>query len=278
MNTQLDDGADVRATLHRALHDTTAPDVTSTAMAAGRRIRNRRRGAVAAGGISAIAAVGALTFPALGGGGSTAPDPVPLGGSPSQSPSHPFPPVDEGWWSMPAPRMLAELEARLPSGVTNADPGTDAEERRGQPGNLWLHLDAPTGTGAFNLLLQPPIAELPTGTRTWTDENGEEHTSVAADPVPYERRIGCKPEYLRCELIRDEDGTVIGDVSTEVDEGTTYHNADLVLPDGGAINVYVADSTGDKPGYAPPTADAPPLTFEQVLELVQDPVWVSYQP
>lgn len=278
MNTQLDDGADLRATLHRALHDTTAPDVTATAVVAGRRIRTRRRAAVAVGGISALAVVGALALPALGGVGSTAPDRVPAGGAPSQSPASPFPPVDEGWWDMPAPRMLAELEDRLPSGVTNADPGTDADERRGRPGELWLHLDAPTGTGAFSLLLRPPVAELPTGTTTWTDENGDEHTSIAAGQVPYERNLGCKPQYLRCELIRDEDGTVIGDVSTELDQGTTYHNADLLLPDGGALNMYVADSTGDKPGSAPSTAEAPPLTFEQVMALVQDPVWASYQP
>lgn len=254
MNTHLDDGADVRATLQRALHDTHAPDVVPAAVTAGRRIRNRRRAAVAAGGIATIAAVGALAFPALGGGGSTAADRLPVAAPPSPTST----PAEHGWWDMPAPQMLAALEERLPSGVTNADPGTDAEERRGRPGELWLHLDAPTGTGAFSMLLRPPI----------TDQAGA---------VPYERSIGCKPRYLRCVLIRDEDGTVVGDVTTEVDQGTTYHNADLVLPDGGAINVYVADSTGDKPGYAPSTAEAPPLTFEQVLALAQDPVWVSYR-
>lgn len=280
MNIQLDDGADVRATLQRALHETTAPDVTASAITAGSRIRTRRRAAAATGGIAAVVAVGALTLPALGGGASTAPDRVPVGGDPSPAPSsEAAAPADAGWWDMPAPQMLAALEERLPTGVTNADPGSDEEERRGRPGELWTHLDAPTGIGAFSLLLRPPLVEPDGGAAsTWTDEEGNEHTTVMAGAVPYERAIGCKPRYLRCELIRDEEGAVIGDVTTELDQGTTYHNADLLLPDGGALNVYVADSTGDKPGYAASTAEAPPLTFEQVVTLVQDPVWVSYQP
>ena len=96
--------------------------------------------------------------------------------------------------------------------------------------------------------------------------------------IPYARNIGCRDTSLACEVLRNAAGDEIGDVSTETDGGTTYHNADLLGPDGGALNLYVSDSTGDKPGREDPSAEASVLTFEQVRALIQDPVWTSYQP
>ena len=114
---------------------------------------------------------------------------------------------------------------------------------------------------------------------TSTDARGQRGHIADGERSPYARNIGCRDAYLACELHpgrRPEHE--IGDVSTETDGGTTYHNADLLGPDGGAINLYVADSTGDKPGHEGPTAEAPILTFEQVRALIQDPIWTSYQP
>jgi hypothetical protein len=177
---------------------------------------------------------------------------------------------------MPADEMLAVLEDHLPAGITIADADAPGEVRNG-PGTLTVVLAGPTGTGLMSILLQaPPIEDVPPPV-TATDADGDEHVSVMAESVPYERRIGCRPAHLACELIRDG-GRTVGDVSTERDNGTTYHNADLLGPDGGAINMYVADSTGEKPGYEPPTAEAPLLTLDQVRALVEDPRWTSYRP
>jgi hypothetical protein len=38
------------------------------------------------------------------------------------------------------------------------------------------------------------------------------------------------------------------------------------------------DSSGEKPGYEPPSASAPPLTTAQLVALAQDPAWTSYEP
>ena len=160
---------------------------------------------------------------------------------------------------MPGDRMLAELEQRLPAGVRVVDADPDGEVASGT-GDLNLILEGPSGTGRFSLMLRPRQLsedEIPDPV-TSTDAEGNEVTSVVAQGVPYARNIGCRDAYLACEILRDATGDQIGDVSTEADGGTTYHNADLLGPDGGAINLYVADSNGEKPGYEGPTAGRHP--------------------
>lgn len=295
MNVDLDDGATMRATMERALHDVHAPaDLGRAAVARGHRLQQRRRLGLAAGGAAAAAAVALIAVPALGEGSGRAIDdtgiaspPTPTGpistaGAPATTDgkaANPWPDLEipEGWWDMPADQMLATLEAHLPADVTIADPDASSEVDNG-PGTITAVLSGPAGTGLVSILLQtPPVEEIPPPV-TSTDAEGNEHASVVAESVPYERRLGCRRAHLACELIRDQAGETVGDVSTEQHGGTTYHNADLIGPDGGAINVYVADSTGQKPGYEPPTAEAPLLTFEQVRALIEDPTWTSYQP
>lgn len=61
-------------------------------------------------------------------------------------------------------------------------------------------------------------------------------------------------------------------------QGTTYREAVVREPDGGRVYVYVADSSGEKPGYEAPSASAPPLDADQLRALAQDPVWTSWTP
>jgi hypothetical protein len=292
MNVDLDDGTDLRTVMERALQDVQAPaDLGRHALAGGRRLQVRRRIGLAAGGAAAAAAVALIVVPGFGEGSGRAVDdtgvatspttdgPAPTDGPTEADSDDPWPDLEspEGWWDMPADDMLAALERHLPDGVRIAEPDAPGELDNG-PGTLSAVLTGPTGSGLVSILLQPPpLDEVPPPVVS-TDANGNEHTTVWAEGAPYGARLGCRRAYLACEVIRDEAGSRIGDVSTELDNGTTYHNADLVLPDGGAINVYVADSTGEKPGYEPPTADAPLLTLEQVRALVEDPIWTSYQP
>ena len=52
----------------------------------------------------------------------------------------------------------------------------------------------------------------------------------------------------------------------------------LAAPDGGAVYLYVADSSGEKPGYEQPSATVPPLTTDELVALAQDRAWASYEP
>ena len=128
-------------------------------------------------------------------------------------------------------QMLAALEQRLPAGVRIVDPNADGEGP-GDTSDLDVILEGPSGTGRLVLMLRPKLLsedELPDPV-TSTDAEGNEDTSVMMKGVPYARNIGCRDTSLACEILRDAAGDKIGDVSTETDGGTTYHNADLLGP------------------------------------------------
>src|SRR5688500_4850484 len=68
MTTDLDDPAALRSTIQRAVRDARPDgDPGPAAIAAGRRIRQRRRVGLAAASVAAVAAVGALAVPLVGG-------------------------------------------------------------------------------------------------------------------------------------------------------------------------------------------------------------------
>jgi hypothetical protein len=235
------------------------PGLESSVLARGRRLRARRRARRALGALAVTAAASATVFSVVGGpsGRSAGPD-VAADPPPTQTPDAPQE-RPEGWWDMPATRMLARLEAALPPGVRVATYDLWLEGEAGPVkahGSLIGTLAAATGPGTFQLLLYPPD---PTG-------------QVGSD------RIRCRAHLTTCDPIRDDRGRAVGRVSTDTDRGTTYHEAVLLVPDGGAIYVYVADSTGEKPGYVAPTASTPPLSAEQLVDLVTDPAWTDPGP
>jgi hypothetical protein len=298
--THLDDGADLRAVLDRSLRDLDAPDhVGPAAMASGRRSRTRRRAALTLTGVAAVAAVTALTLPALGGSGgarsSFADDPTPV---PEPSVSDPTT-VDDGWWSTPSSQMLRQLERTLPEGVTiktsdttleGVEPGQDPEA----VGGLWGTLSASTGPGAFQILLYAPelveVSDGGSGSATSTpsmgvpspgptsDDAGDEHRTMTVSSASNTHRIKCRAYMDTCERIVDAAGQQIGRFTTDSESGTSYFELALLGPDGGALYFYVADSSGEKPGYESPSAEAPPLTPSQLRTLAEDPVWTSYVP
>ena len=161
-----------------------------------------------------------------------------------------------GWWDMPSTRMAEELERALPADITVSRADTTNEGPVGPSpafGSLSGTFAADTGPGAFQILLYAP------------------GTSHAA-------RIKCRPYMKSCERILDADGEHIGRLSTDTERGTTYYDLSLLGPDGGAIYMYVGNSTGEKPGYEAPSADVPPLSRGQLRTLAEDPVWTSYRP
>ena len=198
MNTELEDSTRVRATMERALRDLAPPaGIGPDAIAAGRRIRVRRRVGLAASGFAMVAALVAVSVPLLGGDSDTAIEPTDrtdtgeIATSPSAStptsdpaevdPKNPWPDFEspEGWWDMPTEQMLAELEQRLPAGVRVVDADPDGEGTS-ETSDLDVILEGPSGTGRFVLMLRPKLLsedEMPDPV-TSTDAEGNEHTSV----------------------------------------------------------------------------------------------------
>jgi hypothetical protein len=294
--TDLDPGADLRQRFDRALADADAPDgLTAAALTRGHRLRRRRRLVTAGAGLATAAAVTALVVPSLGGGGtstdpgtasdptsgtsaSPSPSPGPSSGTPTPGPDGTDLPgaledlQPEGWWDVPSADLVEVLEGLLPAEVSVAEAETRVET--GDPDDPWapgtggLHgvLDGPTGPGAFQVILYPPDASTADG------------IARVRGAATLRSRTRCRAYHDSCEPLTSADGTRIGRVATDVENGTAYVDVALLGPDGGALYFYVADSTGEKPGYEAPTAEAPPLTTAQLRALAEAPEWTAYRP
>jgi hypothetical protein len=273
---------DLRERFERDLADLQPPaGFEDAALGHGRRLRARRRLAGATGCLTTVGVAVAAAAVVLGGGSQGSGDPG-FADDPPASPEVVLPGPTTGWWEMPAKRMLTELRQALPDGVTVTeadvtDDGLDGPVRG--VGGLSGILTADTGPGAFQVLL---IAPDPTGPPpdavTTTDAEGNTTTTIELPGQPLADRIRCRKYMTTCDPVLDGAGRVVGRVSTDEQQGTTLYEVALLGPDGGGLNLTVMDSSGEKPGYEPPSASAPPLTTDQLLALAQDPVWTDYEP
>lgn len=259
---------DLRERLDRDLADLRLPTgFEESVLTRGRRLRTRRRWARLAGGLTVVVAATALSVTALGGdtastGSGFATD------APPPATSEPPATRPPGWWNMPARRMLTTLKGALPDGVRVAEveltsDGVDGPTRA--IGALTGVLDARTGPGRFQILLYPPQPDPATA----AEQGGE---------TPFLERTQCRQYLTTCEPLLDADGTPIGRISTDSDQGTTYHEVFVLGPDGGAVYFYVADSRGEKPGYEDPSASEPPLTPDELVALAEEAGWTAYDP
>ena len=261
---------DLRERFDRDLADLRPPGGLEAAVVArGRRLRARRRAGRAAVGLVTAAAGTALVISLLGGPGGTSNC---SRASPRTRPLHRRP-TGRRRGGRPAGgnaprRMLATLKAALPEGVSVVEADLTSDGENGPikaVGSLTGVLDADTGPGRFQILLYPP-QPVPA---VATDHGGE---------TPFSERVPCRRYMTTCEPLLDGDGAPVGRISTDSDQGTTYHEVFLIGPDGGAFYAYVADSSGEKPGYEDPSASEPPITAAELVALAQDAGWTAYEP
>ena len=283
-----DDTNGLRDRMDRAVGGLRAPDVTSGVLADARRHRTQRRVGYAAGGVAVIAAASAIGYPLTQG---TTAEPS-EGTSDPAVVDEPRPSADEGpstpevdgngcatrpagWWNMPADQVSATLAGRLPQGVT-----------------VGKTEDAATGIWSGNLVqgadpdfamvsLFPPSVPA-------TDPVPKDDGTIVLCPTwePMQKIEACDPA-ITCEEIRDEDGDLVGVIAEKIESTVvngqdvptdkSYFMATLAGPDGGHVEIYVAEGTrDDRPDTQHDPADRPALTMEQVTELVTDSVWTSY--
>lgn len=273
---------DLRERFERDLADLQpTPGFEETVLQHGRRLRARRRLVGAAGGLTTLGVAVATAVVLLGGSQGQgdpgfADDPPP---PPSPDAAVPSP---AGWWDMPAKRMLTTLRDALPDGVTVSQADVTADGLDGPVpgvGSLDGILTAETGPGSFQVLLIPPdpTEPLPDAVTT-TDAEGNTTTTVEVPGQTLADRIRCRKYMSTCQPVLDGTGRLVGRVSTDEQQGTTLYEVALLGPDGGGLHLTVTDSSGEKPGYEPPSASAPPLTTDQLVALAQAPVWTDHDP
>ncbi|GAA4680011.1 hypothetical protein [Nocardioides nanhaiensis] len=265
--------AELHEPLHSHLHDTLADlrapggsaALVATAVADGRRALTRRRAGLALAVAASVTLVGGLAV-ALSGGSDRPVGPAGQGVEQTPPPLEPTEaPAPAGWWDTPSPQMLRTLRTLLPddvrvtSALTTFDNGDGAGPQTAD-GALSGVLTGPAGSGAFQLLLRAP---------SLGDERGR---PVLRDARCPRERPGAAA-VVTCTEVSSPDGELTGRLSTDRERGTTYHSTVLVADDGASVYLYVADSSGEKPGYEEPSAPTPPLAPEQVLDLAVDPVW-----
>ena len=180
-------------------------------------------------------------------------------------PPVPLPQQPAGWWDMPATSMIHAVETILPDGVVVIDRGSVGV---GTPdgdlasSSIDPDLEGPAGPGSINIILYPGPAQ---GT-------GEIGTDVEA---------GCggvrTSNRARCEELLDTAGDVIGRRLTERWSGGVVINEVVLRRDGGTVYSASANTLDDKWGAdSPRSASRPPLTLDQLEDLVRNDVWVSY--
>lgn len=125
---------------------------------------------------------------------------------------------------------------------------------------------------AYLLTTAPHAAEdllQTTLTKTYV---GWRRVRAADDPVGYAHGILVKSFLSERRLRRSGELPV-----AETPEPPPYFLATLVGPGGGHVEFYAAEGTrDDRPGTVHDPADRPPFTMDEVVELLTNPVWTSY--
>jgi hypothetical protein len=277
-------------------------DLTAGALAHGRRLRTRRRVAVACSAVAATVLAAVAAPLVLAGAGPSARDGSDMVAT---QPPAPTPRAPEGWWDMPALDMVNAVGAIVPDSVAVTDLGPlEADTPEGGPATGWINptLMAPGGPGRLNVMLYPDPAhsvtlsegdgtviaptsgsdpgceapELSTATSCVEVPAGEEVEVEAIEPD----RLSCDEEHqgrTRCTQILDDAGDVVGRRLTSRWGGTVMYEV-VLRRDGGTIYAASANTLDDKWGAdSPLSADRPPLTLDQLEDLVRNDVWVSYR-
>lgn len=256
----------VRDVIDSAMSGTRPPvDLPASALARGRRLRTRHRATYAVAGIAASLAL-AVGVPWLTPGSDRS---VRGGDLVATQPPAPLPEAPLGWWDMPATDMVDAVRAIAPDAVTVTDPGPlEADTLEGGPAAGWVRpgLQGPAGPGALNVMLHPGPVRSAT-----VDGEG----TVVAPSCGVERST----DRIRCEDLLDADGEVVGRRLSERWDAGVVINEVVLHRDGGTVYAASANTLDDKWDVdSPVSAPRPPMTLDDLENLVRNDVWVSYEP
>ncbi|MEV7431814.1 hypothetical protein AB0N29_19535 [Nocardioides sp. NPDC092400] len=276
--------------MERAVSGLRAPDVAHLAMVRGRRQRTRRRLTCAAGGLAAATTL-VLTVPTAAtdwtgrdqdpSAPSVATDPAATAPAPGAGASGaPCGAAATGWWSRSSTQVEADLSALLPGAVRIG--GTDDRGAGTWGGDLLAGGDADF---ASLTLLPPPGVP---GGRTSLEELAEGGPCAGGSNAPMQAVEPCDQlsGLVSCQEIRSEDGALVGVITEGLEQTVvdvkdratdrSYVLATVAVPDGGHVELYVAEGTrADRPDTVHDPADEPALTVDQVRDVVTDPVWTA---
>jgi hypothetical protein len=219
-------------------------------------------------------------------------------------PDAPLPEAPRGWWDMPATEMLSAVEAILPDGIVVTDSGPlEADSPVGGPGHGFINprLRSAAGAGSLNVILSPYSTDAITVTEddatviapssgagcdapelssATSCEEVPEGEVIEVAPSGPGSDISCDEERegrTQCTQIVDEKGEVVGRRLTSWWGGTVMTEV-VLRRDGGTVYAASANTLDTKWGAGSQlSAHRPPLTLDQLEDLVRNDVWVSYR-
>ena len=275
--------AELRELLDRTMSGATAPALLAAhSLHQGQKMRSRRRVGIAAGTVAA-GAVAALVLPMTLSAGPTS-GRIQPGGAPSPSTSTPSvsPPTapPAAWWDQSANDMTSTIRAIKPDGVlvTFSGPVTFSPKGGGPSSDLTEgyiapRLDTATGRGRLHLLLRPIPDE-----RTASPELvGTGKDSITFGVGTLSSAISCDIELgaqTICTPIRDDLGTIIGRRLVQRSGETVVNHVVLHRSDGiiSAAAMNTLDTTWGPD--SPASSELPPLTLDQLEDIVRNDTWV----
>jgi len=177
---------------------------------------------------------------------------------------------------MPATDMVMAVEAILPGGVSVTSPGPLEATAEGGPATGYIapRLSGPSGAGQLTLILAHHLYffRMESSPRAVGDDALEPGTTM-----PGRNDIAC-PENLssraQCAELYAADGALIGRRLSEVTGDVT--RLEVVLRRNGGTIYGASTNTFDDTGVpaARPLAETPPLTLDQLEDLVRNDTWV----
>jgi hypothetical protein len=273
-------------------------DVSTAAVAHGRRLRTLRRARTTAGVIAATMVVGVSAtwlvdgstptretaqYSDAGPVGLPTHDPqvatpslqTPTLGPATKLPEEPDGP--QGYWDMPSAEMISLLGSILPEGVSIEDPGSLVEDNpSAEPatGYIASTLRSSLGGGVINIMMYP-VSESTDQLKEAKPASGARTTGSADDS-----RLACPGNLVMptsCTELEDSSGTHIGRQSvTRQGDIVTFEVVRRV--EMGIVYAATANTTGDKWSSASAaTAPRPLLTVTELLDLVDNGAWTSYE-
>lgn len=288
---------ELRDLLERTMSSAPAPsEIGPHALRHGRRLRTRRRVGLVAGAVAATAAAALILPAALGGGSTRVIDPAgppttsatapPNETATSQASPEPAVPPDD-WWNMPAVDMVSTVEAILPDGVTMTSPGPlEAITTQGLSETGWIApvLSGESGPGMLNVALTPDFAEAAVDDAAQAEAQATGEPSPAGEYTGPDGWIDCPGNVGagdQCTEIIDDNGEHVGRRSVTTNKDLVTFELTL-RRDGGAISIAAFNSISAfnsdgqiQPGHPQASSDAPPLTLDQLEDLVRNDAWVK---
>lgn len=175
---------------------------------------------------------------------------------------------------MPATDMVTAVQAILPDRVLVTSSGPLTAETATSPamGYIAPRLSGPTGPGQLHVVLSPMVDPVADSLTAETDPIDAEPTLPGGNDIHCPKNLSSRAQ---CSELTTADGTLTGR-RTSITSGSVTTLEVVLRRDGGTIYAAATNRLDPEQGQQSSgvSADQPPLTLDQLEDLVRNDTWV----